>query len=445
MLNAAKEFLKRAFHHDGVRRYGANTLWLMAEKIIRLVVGFSIGIYVARSLGPAQYGLLNYSLGVVAILSVVIGLGTDDIFFREMVRHEKCSGVYLGTCLLVRAIGFFFMMCCVVVGVIRWEEGTEEGILILIIASGCAFHLFHGVDLYFQANVLSRYVVSSQIFALLCCSVARLYGAWKELPLVFFAWVEAGTLAICSAGYLFFYFRKGDVQRWRISLSILTAVLRDAWPLALSSLFVVVQMQGDLIMLKNMRSATDAGIYSVSVRWVALWYFVPAALGSSLFPAIVFSRGKSLRLYYFRLKQFFTLMLWCGIAFSLFSMLLSFLIIPFYGGSYSEAGFLMRLYSVGLVFVFLGAARSRWLTAENRNKNLLFCTGSGTLSNIALNYYMIPRWGAAGCCIASVTSFFLSFVLVPLFLTRRRINLALLIGAIAMPFIYLKIGLRKGE
>ncbi|MGN1365156.1 MAG: oligosaccharide flippase family protein, partial [Victivallis vadensis] len=91
MLNAAKEFLKRAFHHDGVRRYGANTLWLMAEKVIRLAVGFSVGVYVVRFLGPAQYGLLNYAISFVALFSIFCSLGLDVILVRELVRFPKLT------------------------------------------------------------------------------------------------------------------------------------------------------------------------------------------------------------------------------------------------------------------------------------------------------------------------------------------------------------------
>ncbi|MEI3001043.1 MAG: hypothetical protein V8T86_09135 [Victivallis sp.] len=49
--------LDKQFHriagHRGIRRYGANTLWMLAEKGCRLVFGFLVGIYVARQLGPA--------------------------------------------------------------------------------------------------------------------------------------------------------------------------------------------------------------------------------------------------------------------------------------------------------------------------------------------------------------------------------------------------------
>lgn len=41
----------RLTSHAGFRRYFANTSWLFAEKILRMVVGLLVGVWVARYLG----------------------------------------------------------------------------------------------------------------------------------------------------------------------------------------------------------------------------------------------------------------------------------------------------------------------------------------------------------------------------------------------------------
>jgi len=41
------------FTSPGFRRYFANTSWLFAEKVLRMVVGLFVGVWVARYLGPA--------------------------------------------------------------------------------------------------------------------------------------------------------------------------------------------------------------------------------------------------------------------------------------------------------------------------------------------------------------------------------------------------------
>jgi len=52
------------FTSPGFRRYGANTAWLFAEQILRMIAGFLVGLWVARYLGPEKYGLSICPTGV---------------------------------------------------------------------------------------------------------------------------------------------------------------------------------------------------------------------------------------------------------------------------------------------------------------------------------------------------------------------------------------------
>ena len=44
----------------GFKRYFTNTYWLMLERGVQLGVAFSVGVYVARYLGPANFGRLTF-------------------------------------------------------------------------------------------------------------------------------------------------------------------------------------------------------------------------------------------------------------------------------------------------------------------------------------------------------------------------------------------------
>ena len=50
--------LKLLVQNKGFMRYFQNTSWLMAEKIIRMGVGFFVSVWIARYLGPDQFGML---------------------------------------------------------------------------------------------------------------------------------------------------------------------------------------------------------------------------------------------------------------------------------------------------------------------------------------------------------------------------------------------------
>jgi O-antigen/teichoic acid export membrane protein len=66
------------------------------------------------------------------------------------------------------------------------------------------------------------------------------------------------------------------------------------------------------------------------------------------------------------------------------------------------------------VFVFLGAANSQYLIAENLNTLTFLRTGFGAIVNIVLNLILIPKMGMMGAAIATLAAYASSafFVLV---------------------------------
>ncbi len=64
-----------------------NILWLSLDKVFKLVVGLIVGMWVARYLGPSQWGELNYVLAFVTITATVAKLGMDGFLVKEILEH----------------------------------------------------------------------------------------------------------------------------------------------------------------------------------------------------------------------------------------------------------------------------------------------------------------------------------------------------------------------
>ena len=65
------EKIKFLFAHKNFMKYFKNTSWLFVEKILRMIVALFIGVWVARYLGPEQFGLLSYAQSFVALFAVI--------------------------------------------------------------------------------------------------------------------------------------------------------------------------------------------------------------------------------------------------------------------------------------------------------------------------------------------------------------------------------------
>ena len=424
MINKLKPIIFKAWQHKGLRLYGANTLWLFAEKAVRMLIGFVVGIYVARQLGPEKYGLLNYAISFVMLFACFSELGLNGIVVRELVKGSKAAGKLLGTAAILKFIGFLIMMLCISVALFGINEKLDNKILIFVIAGGFLFQSLQVIEFFFQAKVLSKYSAIAQILTILILSVCRVYLAYNQFPLIYFAALETLNMLLTIVFCLFFYILSGNrILKWRFDKACALFLLKESWPVMFSSGATIIHMQIDRVMLKNMASPAEVGCYSFAARIANLWYFVPVILGTSLFPAIVASRKISISLYYLRLRRLMAFVIWFAVFIALFLTISASFIIWLTGGEqYSGSVIILQLLSWSLILVFFGSIRRQWLLAEGLQKHILICSITGAVVNIFLNYLLIPSYGGIGSAISTFIAFVFTFLIVPLFLKKSSIN-----------------------
>ncbi|MCS7232463.1 MAG: oligosaccharide flippase family protein [Elusimicrobiota bacterium] len=61
-----------------------NIGWLTFDKIFRLGVGLFVMGWIARYLGPEQFGLWNYAIAFTSLFTAFATLGLDGIVVREI-------------------------------------------------------------------------------------------------------------------------------------------------------------------------------------------------------------------------------------------------------------------------------------------------------------------------------------------------------------------------
>src|SRR4030067_2278792 len=170
-----KSALGRLALHQGFRRYLFTTSWMFGEQVLRIIAGLFVGIYVARYLGPEQFGVYSYALAFVALFGAIAKLGLDSIVVRDLVNHPQEREVYLGTAFWLKLIGAILTMgLLAIAGQFTGNDATTK-LYIFIIASGMIFQSFEWVVFYFQSKVLAKYVSIAKLIQLALSSVLKLY------------------------------------------------------------------------------------------------------------------------------------------------------------------------------------------------------------------------------------------------------------------------------
>ncbi|CAA6814272.1 MAG: Membrane protein involved in the export of O-antigen, teichoic acid lipoteichoic acids [uncultured Campylobacterales bacterium] len=396
--------IRKLQNNKGFMRYFKNTSWLFFEKILRLFVNIFVGIWVARYLGPENFGLFSYAISFVGLFIAISTLGLDSIVVRNLVNNSTKKNEILTTAFLLRCIGSILVFLALIVAVNFTSNDKDTNILIFIIAGTTIFQSFNVIDFYFQSQVMSKYSVFANIISLSISSVIKIILILNDAPLVAFAYVLLFDSFILSCGLVYFYFKQTSVVKYyKFSKKIAKSLLRDSWPLILSGMVIAIYMKIDQIMIKEILGNEFVGQYAAAVKLSEAWYFIPMVIATSLFPAIVNAKKISNELYYTRLQKIYDLMVWMAIAIAIpMTFLSDWLVNILYGVEYNQSGTVLTIHIWTGVFVFLGVAFGKYLSAENLTKKAFYRTLLGAVLNISLNYVLIPKYGINGAAVATL-------------------------------------------
>lgn len=405
-------------------RYFKNTSWLMGERILRMAVGLFVGIWVARYLGPEEFGLFSYAQSFVGLFMAIATLGLDGIVVRELVKDQSKRDALLGTVFILKLIGAFIVLLLLFFTVNIISTDAQTKLLIIVIASATIFQSMNVVDFYFQSKVLSRYVAFTNTFTLLISSAVKVWLILNGASLSAFAWVVLFDSVILSLGYIYFYLKIGNrIKQWSFDKALAQSLLKDSWPLILSGIVISIYMKIDQVMIKEMLGAVAVGQYAAAVKISEAWYFVPMVIASSLFPAIIEAKKQSEALYYERLQKLYDLMVWMAVAIALPMTFLSDWVVDLlYGEQYSQAGSVLMVHIWAGVFVFLGVASGKWLLTENLQIFSTINTTIGAFTNISLNYILISNVGIEGAAWATLISYLIAAYLSLFIWKKTRVN-----------------------
>lgn len=395
------------FGSETFKRYFANTSWMFAEKIFRTLVAFFVGILVARYLGPDKFGLLNYAISFAGLFTSFANLGLDSIVVRELVKTPEKRDEILGTVFRLRIIGSIVTISLVSLTAFLINEPTFNLLLIVIIASATIFQSLGVVEQFFQSRVEAKYNVFAQSTAFFIASMLKVLLVIYNQPLIYFAVVQTLESIFLAIGYYSVYrTNKFSVIRWRYNSKTAVTLIKDSWPLVLSGVVISIYMKIDQVMIKNFMEAKDVGYYAAAVKLCEAWYFVPMAISSSVFPAIVNAKKTSEKLYLSRLQKLYDFLAFIAIAIAVPVTLLSdFIINILFGIKFQPASSVLTIYIWAGVATFLGVASSQYLITENLTKLSFYRTLIGMIVNVIMNWFLIPIYGINGAAIATLVSY----------------------------------------
>lgn len=384
-----------------------NVVWAVTGKVATLLGGLLVGIFVARYLGPEQYGLMSYVMSYVALFQVLASFGMDNIEIREESKSPEERDKIIGTAFTLK-IGFA-IITMLLVAITAWifEADSFTKWMIILYSFSMIMNSFGVIRNYFTSLVWNEYIVKTEITRTLVGAAIKVGLLLLHAPLVWFIAATLFDTTLIAGGYWVSYRSKIDsIRKWTFDKEQARYLIKESFPLAVSLSAVLIYHRIDHIMLGKMLTNTELGYYSVAGKFVEIIMFVPTILAQTVVPILVRIHKENFTEYRHKTQLFVNVTVWMCILLSIGVAICShWLILLTFGESYLPATLALQVLVFKTVGDALSATAGNMIIIEKIQKYAWIRSVTACFVCVGLNLIFIPRWGIIGTAIASILTY----------------------------------------
>lgn len=381
-----------------------------------------------RHLGAEQYGAYNYYLSVYGIASVLTFGGFSGLYVREVARAPSKDAL-TSSLLLLNALGALLACAALWIYYLIYRDSDRLSPLLMLFTMLSTFGcLKNTLRDYFIACQNLRLAVILNVGIYLFNTALKIAAILTGQPLAVFIFLFAVDAAVSLAIF-------GSAYGWRHIIRFDGVLERagfffkNGWPLLITGLSILVFMKIDQVMVFHLRGAREAGAYASMIWLVEKTFIFIGIVMTALFPYLS-AQHQGDRAQYLRAVRVGHKL------FALIAVPMTVFLIPnraavldrLFGHDFASDPDALVFLASAIPFVYWGAINQKVLVVTNALKlDLLYAISSAVL-NLALNYVLIPRYGALGAGVSMLASH--SFYFWAQFLVRdyRNYNFYMLLS-----------------
>jgi O-antigen/teichoic acid export membrane protein len=400
-----------ALRDEGREASLGSAVRLSAEAAARLL-GVATTLFIARGLGPADFGLFAAFLGVAAIASEAGDLGLQTTASRALVAGTLPLRALVAAKLLLTALLWLAALALSRVHPIlaplvlwvslgRWSEflgvalrargwrSAEAAVLVCLRGAGLAAVLLAVPHGWTGGASPHSWTVGLQGLGIVVLS-------WR-LALSSLAALALGVLLVARMPASPHSRMEGAGLQTRNSTHGLGAALRASLPLGVNGVLALASLRVELLVLAFTRSDGEAGVFAAAFKVVEFLMLVPSAIAAGAMPALTREalRGESRAV----LRTAATVALLAVPAATGIALVAPGLVPRVFGAAYAGGATPLRVLALAVVPMFLNTVLLHVLVAWGKAGVLPGLTAARLLLAAALAAILIPPFGVLGAAL----------------------------------------------
>ena len=390
----------------GARRLLQTFVSLVGAEVITRGLVLVVGVVLARTLAPAEFGQFSYAFGVAQIAGLLVDLGLAALVIRDVSAEPERASELLAAFINAQgllATGTFVLVALLTLSGVVGGPSAKSSILIAT-AAVCTGAFSRPFEATLTGRGQAHLVTISRTVrgVVLTGATIAVAVAKPGVDRFLLAWLAgeaagvAAVAALCIARSVrpFAVERRAQVGR----------LLKMALPFAIVTAANVLYLRIDVLMLGHMDTDTAVGNYGVASRVLDAAVILPAFFGNAFLATISATGPRTER----GRMQTTEALRWIVLITAPVTVTLLVAAGPIVklitGGGYHESGaILARLSIVALATATYGVLASLQV-ALDQLPTLIRLFGIGLVVKVAVNFYAIPHYGAKGAAVTAAAT-----------------------------------------
>jgi O-antigen/teichoic acid export membrane protein len=375
--------------------------------MVAQLLGFLAIVYLARVLGPGDFGKLNFAIAIITYFILFANLGLPLLGTRQIARDRENIDNNLANILTMRlflaalSFGLLFLM------VFFLNKPLEIKYLIILYGLGIIPSALL-LDWAFQGIEKMEYIGIGRILGSVIYVGLALMFVKGQQQLLLVPCFQVSANLLVAVLLIFIFVNHFGKPRFRIKISTLKEFIKSALPIGFSILMIQIVHYIDTLMLGFMKSTEQVGHYSAAYKIIMILLTAVWCYQDAVFPVISNYYKTSLdslkKIQSYSTKVMLTLTLPLSIGGTILAKPIMHLI---YGGKYAPGVVALQILIWTVVVGSLHGVYVRGLIACDRQNKRLIIAIVHAFIVIALNFVFIPLFGLIGAAIVTVSAEFL--------------------------------------
>lgn len=419
-MTGFKHMIENILFNRDVRRIAKNFSFLTFGHILTLIMNFFGFIFIARFLGPENYGIYAAVGSFVGLFSFLILRGLNTVVLREgasdinkmKLFYEKTIGIkYLFTALAI--------IFCIVISIFMPYSNREKFYIIIFSLSlvYSSFHNYFGI--IFQALEKMHYNAAIELFN-------RFIFIPSAVIMLFLGGGLTGLFILTLSTEFITLITNFALSRRFIKFKLRNRLVLEGKILKSTFIFSLIEFNNflaskiDIVMISLLSVSRDVGYYGVAYQLVIAGIAIRSLISVASFPFFVKLYNKK-RVRWRTFVNYSLIMGMIVIILCIIGSFLSIEVIPLlFGESYAKSGEILSIliFYMGITFITLPFVSS--LKATHNEKVMLKISWIHPILNIGMNLLFFNYFGLIGIAYSTLIG---AIILMPIIIYTCKITL----------------------